>query len=209
MAVQKHIVITILILTTWNNLKSQKKRKFKAAEEVKSKRPDKNVDDSRPDMKGKIGCNACCLYWALHGVSHSLPQNNGIAQNILKLMLQTSRGLVLQWTLYSCVQESSIHNRKNSRNPGSPENTRCSALAGFECNCLIQTAFWLISTATASFNLKTCNFSRFFSSKFFQYEFICHFRNIVRLTWSETKHQHEENAKKKKDRVGKSGECSE
>merc|ERR1719204_517188 len=42
-------------------------RKFKAAEEVKSKRPDKNVDDSRPDMKGKIGCNACCLYWALHG----------------------------------------------------------------------------------------------------------------------------------------------
>ena len=50
-------------------MKSQKKRKFKAAEEVKSKRPDKNVDDSRPDMKGKIGCNACCLYWALHGVS--------------------------------------------------------------------------------------------------------------------------------------------
>ena len=47
------------------------KRKFKAAEEVKSKRPDKNVDDSRPDMKGKIGCNACCLYWALHGVSFS------------------------------------------------------------------------------------------------------------------------------------------
>ena len=53
-------------------MKSQKKRKFKAAEEVKSKRPDKNVDDSRPDMKGKIGCNACCLYWALHGVSFIL-----------------------------------------------------------------------------------------------------------------------------------------
>ena len=69
MALRKHIVIIILILTTWIHLKSQKKRKFKAAEEVKSKRPDKNVDDSRPDMKGKIGCNACCLYWALHGVS--------------------------------------------------------------------------------------------------------------------------------------------
>ena len=69
MAIRKHIVIIILILTTWIHLKSQKKRKFKAAEEVKSKRPDKNVDDSRPDMKGKIGCNACCLYWALHGVS--------------------------------------------------------------------------------------------------------------------------------------------
>ena len=73
MAIGKHIVITILILTTCNHLRSQRKRKFKAAEEVKSKRPDKNVDDSRPDMKGKIGCNACCLYWALHGVSHFLP----------------------------------------------------------------------------------------------------------------------------------------
>ena len=74
---QKSILITI-----WHNIKPycyhfidfctfeiSQKRKFKAAEEVKSKRPDKNVDDSRPDMKGKIGCNACCLYWALHGVS--------------------------------------------------------------------------------------------------------------------------------------------
>ena len=69
MANRKHIFIILLILTTLIHLKSQKKRKFKAAEEVKSKRPDKNVDDSRPDMKGKIGCNACCLYWALHGVS--------------------------------------------------------------------------------------------------------------------------------------------
>ena len=47
----------------------KKQRKFKSAEDVKSKKPERDVDITRPDLKGETGCNACCLYWNLHGVS--------------------------------------------------------------------------------------------------------------------------------------------
>ena len=28
----------------------------------------KSVDRTRNDLEGKLGCNACTLYWKLHGV---------------------------------------------------------------------------------------------------------------------------------------------
>ena len=43
-------------------------RKFKGIDEIRLKHPKKSLDDSSPDYKGKTGCNACCLYWSLHGV---------------------------------------------------------------------------------------------------------------------------------------------
>ena len=44
-------------------------RKFKGIEEIRLKHPKKDFDlDPSPDYKGKTGCNACCLYWSLHGV---------------------------------------------------------------------------------------------------------------------------------------------
>lgn len=43
-------------------------RKFKGIEEIRLKHPKKDFDlDPSPDYKGKTGCNACCLYWSLHG----------------------------------------------------------------------------------------------------------------------------------------------
>ena len=51
-------------------------RKFKSADEVEkeigknSKIKDRaKVDRTRPDLEGVLGCNACTLYWKLHGVS--------------------------------------------------------------------------------------------------------------------------------------------
>jgi len=54
-------------------------RKFKSAEDVKSKRPERDVDQTRGDLKGETGCNACCLYWALHGKHRPLGMKNGQA----------------------------------------------------------------------------------------------------------------------------------
>ena len=56
-----------------------KQRKFKSAEDVKSKRPERDIDTSRADLKGETGCNACCLYWALHGKHRPLGMKNGQA----------------------------------------------------------------------------------------------------------------------------------
>jgi len=48
-------------------------RKFKTADEVKKtiqkKKPSVSIDRSRPEIEGQLGCNACTLYWSLHGVS--------------------------------------------------------------------------------------------------------------------------------------------
>ena len=56
-----------------------KQRKFKSAEDVKSKRPERDIDTTRADLKGETGCNACCLYWALHGKHRPLGMKNGQA----------------------------------------------------------------------------------------------------------------------------------
>ncbi|CBY41697.1 unnamed protein product, partial [Oikopleura dioica] len=46
-------------------------RKFKTADEVKKtiqkKKPSVSIDRSRPEIEGQLGCNACTLYWSLHG----------------------------------------------------------------------------------------------------------------------------------------------
>ena len=50
-------------------------RKFKSADEVqrelekKEGGKDREIDTSRPEFEGELGCNPCVLYWKLHGVS--------------------------------------------------------------------------------------------------------------------------------------------
>ena len=50
-------------------------RKFKSADEVqrelekKEGGKDREIDSSKPEFEGELGCNPCVLYWKLHGVS--------------------------------------------------------------------------------------------------------------------------------------------
>ena len=78
------------ILFSVRNLKREKKvktcpncktqntslwRKFKSADEVqrelekKEGNKDREIDSSKPQFEGELGCNPCVLYWKLHGVS--------------------------------------------------------------------------------------------------------------------------------------------
>ena len=50
-------------------------RKFKSADEVqrelekKEGGKDREIDSSKPEFEGELGCNPCVLYWKLYGVS--------------------------------------------------------------------------------------------------------------------------------------------
>ena len=50
-------------------------RKFKSADEVqrelekKEGGKERQIDSSKPEYEGELGCNPCVLYWKLHGVS--------------------------------------------------------------------------------------------------------------------------------------------
>ncbi|CBY09755.1 unnamed protein product [Oikopleura dioica] len=42
-------------------------RKFKSLKDIRLKYPSKEFDQNTADPAGKVGCNACALYWSLHG----------------------------------------------------------------------------------------------------------------------------------------------
>ena len=52
-------------------------RKFKSADEVqrelekKEGGKERQIDASKPEYEGELGCNPCVLYWKLHGVSRT------------------------------------------------------------------------------------------------------------------------------------------
>ena len=53
--------------TLWRKFKSADEIEKTCAKNMKIKDP-KSVDRTRNDLEGKLGCNACTLYWKLHGV---------------------------------------------------------------------------------------------------------------------------------------------
>lgn len=69
---------TLIKVKTCPNCKTQTTslwRKFKSADEVqrelekKEGGKDREIDNSKPEFEGELGCNPCVLYWKLHGVS--------------------------------------------------------------------------------------------------------------------------------------------